>query len=231
MGLTWVVGEQDLWNLAADIERVMAAHDRPKGYPARRIELELGRRYATLTAVETGSGRAKFTYGHVDLTNGNILMSAGRFGPDPIPRGNLFDASDPSGTPGRSCLGAYGVRYLADLMAEPATAAMVERLRARFAQRPGSSSPIPAPGGQGSRKVARKWLRIARWTPAGAATPGPWHLFEAYEVNSGHYETLCGRRPSDAETPSLSAVGRAPAQSSASECADCRRANREPGAS
>lgn len=216
--------------LLTDIAGVMGAYDRAHGHRPRHVDARMGRRYVSLMVGDTETGRDRFVYGYVDLTNGNILMAHGRFGPDPVPRGNLFDRTDPSGKPGRSCLGPYGVKYLDALMAEPATAAMVERLRAASGMTPGVKGPVPAPGAISARRIARRYLRIARWTPKGAHEPGPWHLFEAYEVNSGHYETLCGKRPSGDETPSLSAVANAPAVARLTECAACRSENREPTA-
>ena len=89
-----------------------------------------GRRYAHLFTARpagSGGGGGRSSYGFVDLTNGNVLMSATWHGPDPIPRGNLIDGSDPSA--GRAALGVWGVRYIDD---EAYDREVLTRLRIRY---------------------------------------------------------------------------------------------------
>lgn len=198
----------------ADVIASVEDYDRSAwGKPRRRVSVALGRRYAKI--VETPLiGPGTIAWGFVDLTNGNVLRPARWDGPDPIPHGNLFDATDPLG-PGRSAIGPHGVRTLDEMRTDPRVGAMLDRLRLRFGPTPGGTVP-PGPAPM-PVLIPRASLLSGNWQvpdPTTGFRYSACHFFRPAD----RAKALCGAAP-------LGPVGFTTADYPASkaDCDECRR--------
>lgn len=72
--------------------------------PVARLELEFGRKYIKVWAVEPGSKRI---HAFIDASNGDVLKPAGCKAPAKHARGNIFDAQN-----GLGSMGPWGPAYL-----------------------------------------------------------------------------------------------------------------------
>jgi hypothetical protein len=120
-----------------------------------------GRRYVRLIRRDPsgtyGTPTVSRTYAFLDRTTGAVLRPAGSAldaGPDPIPRGHLFDPLDPSH--GRAALTPAGLRRLDDPILDPG---MISALRRKYAPATISAKIQPPIASETAEAVAdSSWL-------------------------------------------------------------------------